>query len=99
MGTQAGWWSGRDVLSPFIVYGVAVEHPVETIVADGVALANATAAMLGLGRVGARTFSALDIMIDGDSSAGLRRGDGRGLEAIRLLARTEAIFLDPVYSG
>ena len=101
MGTQAGLVVGARAFSaPFTVYGVAVEHPVPKLIADGVALANATAALLGLGDVGASTFSALDIIIDGNfigPAYGVATEEG--LEAIRLLARTEAIFVDPVYSG
>ena len=46
------------------------------------------------------TFSATDIAVDGEF-IGTAYGvpTEAGLEAIRLLARTEAVFLDPVYSG
>ncbi|HLL49840.1 MAG TPA: pyridoxal-phosphate dependent enzyme, partial [Thermomicrobiales bacterium] len=101
MGTQAGLVVGARAFSaPFTVYGVAVEHPVPKLIADGVALANATAALLGLGDVGASTFGALDIIID-RNFVGPAYGVAteERLEAIRLLARTEAIFVDPVYSG
>ena len=97
LGTQAGLVVGARAFSaPFVVYGVAVEHPVEQLVADGVALANDTADLLGIGR----QFTAADITIDG-ASIGPDYGvpTEQGAEAIRLLARTEAVFLDPVYSG
>ena len=62
MGTQAGLVVGARAFSaPFAVYGVAVEHPVETLIADGVTLANGTADLLGLGQ----RFSVTDITIDG----------------------------------
>jgi D-cysteine desulfhydrase family pyridoxal phosphate-dependent enzyme len=97
MGTQAGLVVGARAFSaPFVVYGVAVEHPVETLIADGATLANGTAALLGIGEC----FSVTDIAIDG-AFIGADYGvpTEEGFEAIRLLARTEAVFLDPVYSG
>jgi D-cysteine desulfhydrase family pyridoxal phosphate-dependent enzyme len=97
LGTQAGLVVGARAFSaPFAVYGVAVEHPVEQLIADGVALANGTAELLGIDQ----RFNSTDIRIDaafiGDAY-GVPTEEG--IEAIRLLARTEAIFLDPVYSG
>jgi D-cysteine desulfhydrase family pyridoxal phosphate-dependent enzyme len=97
LGTQAGLVVGaRAISAPFAVYGVAVEHPVEKLIADGVALANGTAELLGI----EQCFNATDITIDG-AFIGAAYGvpTEEGIEAIRLLARTEAIFLDPVYSG
>ena len=81
---------------PFAVYGVAVEHPREELVAAGVTLANATADLLGLDA----RFCAKDVTID-DGFVGAAYGvpTEAGVEAIRLLARTEAVFLDPVYTG
>jgi D-cysteine desulfhydrase family pyridoxal phosphate-dependent enzyme len=97
MGTQAGLVVGARAFSaPFVVYGVAVEHPVEQLIADGVALAKGTAELLGLGQ----GFDATDIAIDGGFiGADYGVPTEEGTEAIRLLARTEAVFLDPVYSG
>jgi 1-aminocyclopropane-1-carboxylate deaminase/D-cysteine desulfhydrase-like pyridoxal-dependent ACC family enzyme len=97
MGTQAGLVVGARAFSaPFVVYGVAVEHPVGTLIADGAMLANGTAELLGLDQC----FDATDIAIDG-AFIGAAYGipTEEGIEAIRLLARTEAVFLDPVYSG
>jgi D-cysteine desulfhydrase family pyridoxal phosphate-dependent enzyme len=97
MGTQAGLVVGARAFSaPFIVYGVAVEHPVETMIANGATLANGTAELLGLGQ----RFDVTDITID-RGFIGVAYGvpTEEGIEAIRLLARTEAVFLDPVYSG
>jgi 1-aminocyclopropane-1-carboxylate deaminase/D-cysteine desulfhydrase-like pyridoxal-dependent ACC family enzyme len=97
MGTQAGLVVGARAFSaPFVVYGVAVEHPVEQLIVDGVALANRTADLVGLDQC----FDASDIAIDGGFiGAGYGVPTEEGTEAIRLLARTEAVFLDPVYSG
>ena len=97
LGTQAGLVVGAQAFSaPFAVYGVAVEHPVDQLIADGVTLANATADLLGLGR----HVTSANIAIDG-AFIGADYGvpTEEGSEAIRLLARTEAVFLDPVYSG
>jgi D-cysteine desulfhydrase family pyridoxal phosphate-dependent enzyme len=97
LGTQAGLVVGAQAFSaPFAVYAVAVEHPVDQLIADGVRLANGTDELLGVGR----HFTAADIAIDG-SFIGAAYGvpTEEGAEAIRLLARTEAVFLDPVYSG
>jgi D-cysteine desulfhydrase family pyridoxal phosphate-dependent enzyme len=97
LGTQAGLVVGAQAFSaPFAIYGVAVEHPVNQLIADGVTLANGTAELLGIGR----RFTAADITIDG-AFIGADYGvpTEEGTEAIRLLARAEAVFLDPVYSG
>ena len=96
-GTQAGLVIGARAFSaPFGIYGVAVEKPGVKLVADAVALANATAELLAL----PERFSEHDVTID-DGYVGPAYGTAtaEGLEAIRLLARTEAVFLDPVYSG
>jgi D-cysteine desulfhydrase family pyridoxal phosphate-dependent enzyme len=97
LGTQAGLVVGARAFSaPFAVYGVAVEHPVEQLIADGATLANGTAELLGLGQ----RFTASDITIEGGFiGAAYGVPTEEGLESIRLLARTEAVFLDPVYSG
>ena len=97
LGMQAGLVVGAQAFSaPFAVYGVAVEHPVAQLIADGVTLANGTAELLGIGR----DFTVADITIDG-AFIGADYGvpTEEGTDAIRLLARTEAVFLDPVYSG
>jgi D-cysteine desulfhydrase family pyridoxal phosphate-dependent enzyme len=97
LGTQAGLVVGAQAFSaPFAVYGVAVEHPVDQLIADGVTLVNCTAELLGIHR----HFTAADITIDGGFiGADYGVPTEEGTEAIRLLARTEAVFLDPVYSG
>ncbi|MFN8592382.1 MAG: D-cysteine desulfhydrase family protein [Thermomicrobiales bacterium] len=97
LGTQAGLVVGARAFSaPYAVYGVAVSHPREALIAKGISLANETAALLDLDA----EFTADDVVIDG-GFVGERYGVATegGLEAIRLLARTEGILLDPVYSG
>jgi D-cysteine desulfhydrase family pyridoxal phosphate-dependent enzyme len=97
LGTQAGLVVGARAFSaPFAVYGVAVEHPVEKLIADGVTLANGTAQLLGIDQ----RFGGDDITIDAAFiGADYSVPTEEGIEAIRLLARTEAVFLDAVYSG
>ena len=101
LGTQARLVVGARAFSaPFTVYGVAVEPPGAKQLADGVTLANDTAAMLGLPRDFPSAFNVSDIAIDGEFTGpayGVLTEEGS--DAIRLLARTEAVFLDPVYSG
>jgi 1-aminocyclopropane-1-carboxylate deaminase/D-cysteine desulfhydrase-like pyridoxal-dependent ACC family enzyme len=96
-GTQSGLVVGRRAYSmSYEVRGVAVEYPRDELVASCVELANGTADLLGL----AACFDAADVSID-DGFVGEAYGKptAGGLEAIRLLARTEAVVLDPVYSG
>ena len=97
LGTQAGLVVGKRAFSSsFEVYGVAVSHPREHLVETGVRLANETAAFIGL----EAHFDEADVVVDGDFV-----GEAYGIptaacrEAIRLVARTEGIVLDPVYSG
>ena len=96
-GTQAGLVVGARAFSaPFRVLGIAVERPAEALVATCTTLANATAGLLGLDA----TLLPADVTIDdGFVGGGYGRRTPEGLEAIRLLARTEAVFLDPVYTG
>ena len=97
LGTQAGLVVGACAFAaPFAVYGIAVEQTVERLVAEGVDLANATAERIGL----QARFAPGDLVVDGDYiGAGYGLPTAEGIAAIRLLARTEAVFLDPVYSG
>jgi 1-aminocyclopropane-1-carboxylate deaminase/D-cysteine desulfhydrase-like pyridoxal-dependent ACC family enzyme len=96
-GTQAGLVVGQRAYSqPYAVEGVAVEYPRDELVAACVDLANRTADLLDLDA----SFEAKNVAIDG-GFVGEAYGmpTPGGLEAIRLLARTEAVVLDPVYSG
>ncbi|MCA9879696.1 MAG: D-cysteine desulfhydrase family protein, partial [Thermomicrobiales bacterium] len=92
-GTQAGLMVGARAFSaPFSVEGVAVLHPVEDLAGRCQQLANETAELLGL----QARFTRDDVRLDG-AFVGQAYGvpTPEGLEALRLLARTEAIFLDP----
>ena len=97
LGTQAGLVVGaRAYSAPFRPVGIAVEHPVAELILLGTALANATAELVDLDA----TFAEGDIEVD-DRYVGEDYGKAtpEGVEAIRLLARTEGVVLDPVYSG
>ncbi|MCA9859483.1 MAG: pyridoxal-phosphate dependent enzyme, partial [Thermomicrobiales bacterium] len=96
-GTQAGLAAGALLFEvPFEVRGVAVEGTTAELTAAAAPLTNETLALLG----SALTVSPDDISIDDQHV-----GDGyaipteNGMEAIGMLARTEAVVLDPVYTG
>jgi L-cysteate sulfo-lyase len=96
-GTQAGLVAGFETLNSGIrVLGIGVRNPREKQEANVHALAEATAARLGL--KGGIRREAVEANCD-------YVGAGYGIptpgmaEAVQMLARTEAIFLDPVYSG
>lgn len=97
LGTQAGLVAGARAFSaPFAIEGVAVLHPVEQLIERCAVLATQTAELVGLDA----RFSPKEIRLDGryiGQDYGIATPEG--LEAIRLLAQTEAILLDPVYSG
>ncbi|MFT4039580.1 MAG: D-cysteine desulfhydrase family protein [Thermomicrobiales bacterium] len=97
LGTQAGLMAGaRAFGAPFAVEGVAVLHPVEQLIPRCALLATDTAALIGLDA----QFAPEEIRLDG-GYVGEAYGVATpaGLAAIRLVAESEAIFLDPVYSG
>lgn len=96
-GTQAGMVAGaRAANLRTRVLGVSVGRPAASLAADVLDLARLSAAYLNL-----------RIAIDADAVAVTDAyiGDGYGVlgdperEAIRLLARTEGLLLDPVYTG
>ena len=95
-GTQAGLVAGFTALNAAIpVLGIGVRQPKERQEASVHKLAEATAALLGGPAVPrAAVVANCDYV-----------GEGYGIptpgmaEAVLLLARTEGIFLDPVYSG
>ena len=96
-GTQAGLVAGLHALnSPVRVLGIGVRNPKEKQEANVLALARATATHMGIDRPipDAAVQANCDYV-----------GEGYGkptpgmVEAVRMLARSEGIFLDPVYSG
>ena len=96
-GTQAGLVTGLTALNSGIpVLGIGVRAPREQQEENVFALACATAEHLGLPGVVKRA----DVVANSDYV-----GDGYGIptpgmvDAVKMLARTESILLDPVYSG
>ena len=96
-GTQAGLTLGAKLCeAPYRVYGVAVSGGEPEKIERARRIANEAASRLGL----PERLALLDLVTDQDFI-----GDGYGiptaeaLEAIRLLATTEAILLDPCYTS
>jgi D-cysteine desulfhydrase family pyridoxal phosphate-dependent enzyme len=96
-GTQAGIMVGcRAFNAPFVPVGVSDGDPAAVVQPKWLPLVAATAELVGLDA----TFETADMAIEDrffGSGYGVPTADG--LEAIRLLARTEAVFLEPVYTG
>ncbi|MGH2535290.1 MAG: D-cysteine desulfhydrase family protein [Thermomicrobiales bacterium] len=97
LGTQAGLVVGaRTFHAPFKPLGIAVESNTAALRADAIPLANGTAELIDLDV----EIDEGDVWIDdGFVGPGYGVPTPDGLEAIKLLARTEAVFLDPVYTG
>jgi len=96
-GTQSGLVVGAKWLQPgYQVRGITVSRPRQECIARIERLANETIRLLEL----KLALAADEISVD-DRYIGPGYGipTPAGIEAIRLLARTEGIFLDPVYSG
>lgn len=96
-GTQAGLVVGARYLGWDVpILGISIDEPADRLRANVANLATRTAAYLGW----PHTFAPSDIWVD-DSYL----GGGYGVmgvlerEAISLMARTEGILLDPVYTG
>lgn len=96
-GTQAGLVAGLHAMSsPLQVLGIGVRNPRPKQEANVLALARATAKHMGIER---------DIPDDAVEANCDHVGTGYGhptpgmIEAVEMLARSEGIFLDPVYSG
>src|SRR5262249_11801953 len=96
-GTLAGVWLGAAWLrAPYRIWGISVSRPraeCEVRVRD---LAAATAALLELPPP---DLAAPPTIMDDYLGPGYGLLTPEGAEAIRLLARTEGVFLDPVYTG
>lgn len=95
-GTLAGVLTGVHLLTlPTRVIGIAVDGTAEGHLALARELANAT-----LARLGAGTLDPLAGDVFGDYvGPGYAKPTAGMLAAVRLAARTEALVLDPVYSG
>lgn len=96
-GTQAGLEVGaRAFNAPFAVQGIAVDGTASAFAEKVAVLANETAQLLDL----PLHFDKGEICVDDTFiGPGYGKATREGLAAIRLLAQTEAIFLEPVYTG
>ncbi|HYZ62442.1 MAG TPA: D-cysteine desulfhydrase [Acetobacteraceae bacterium] len=96
-GTQAGLVAGLHALSsPIRVLGIGVRNPKDKQEASVLKLARATAAQMGIGRE--LPESAVEANCDYVGTGYGHPTQGM-IEAVQMVARTEGIFLDPVYSG
>ena len=97
-GTLAGLVAGARLFSSsWAPWAIAVEGTEQEIRDDAVPHVAGTLELLGAGH---QAVAPDDICIDaGFAGDGYGIPTEAGLEAIHLLARTEAIFLDPVYTG
>lgn len=96
-GTQAGLLAGARWLQPgYQVQGITVSRPRQECLGRLEKLAGEALNLLDLGLEVRRE----EIVVHDDYiGAGYGIASPAGLEAIRLVAQTEGIFLDPVYSG
>lgn len=96
-GTQAGLVAGLHALSsPIRVLGIGVRNPRDKQETAVLKLARDTAAYMGVARD--LPASAVEANCDYVGSGYGQPTPGM-VEAVKLVARTEGIFLDPVYSG
>lgn len=95
-GTQAGLVAAaRWLCSPYQVVGVTVSRPVAECIARINALAEGAARLLGLPSTGAAEVR----LLGGYLGPGYGRSSPAGEDATRLVARTEGVFLDPVFGA
>ena len=96
-GTQAGLVAGLHAMSsPIRVLGIGVRNPKDKQEAAVLTLARTTAERLGVSRE--LPTDAVEANCD-YVGPGYGRPTPGMVEAVKLVARTEGIFLDPVYSG
>ncbi len=97
LGTQAGLAAGALLFdASYEVRGVAVEATTAELAAEGAPLTNETLALLDSDSRCTTGDMSID---DTQVGEGYAIPTADGMEAIGLLARTEAIVLDPVYTG
>jgi D-cysteine desulfhydrase len=95
-GTQAGLIAGsRWLRSPYDVVGVTVSRPVDECVARVASLTDGATQLLGLPNAGKDGATVLGGYIGPGYGQASREGD----TAARLVARTEGVFLDPVFGA
>ena len=94
-GTQAGLFAGLEWQCPGVeVVGVTVSRPVEECVQRVAALAGEVAE-----RVGIKRPAREPTVIGGHIGPGYGRRSAEGDAAAELVARTEGVFLDPVFAA
>lgn len=95
--TQAGLALGSKYLKAnYKITGISVLDNKDSAVATGINYSNASSDFLGLGvKVKPEEFEVNDSYI----GEGYGIPTKEGIDAIRLVAQTEGIFLDPVYTG
>lgn len=106
-GTQAGLVAGARWLAlPYTVVGVSVSRPVEECEQRVEDLARGAAALAGVGPAGARQPDAVGpdrppdvVVLGGQLATGYGRRSAEGDAAAALVARTEGVFLDPVFGA
>ena len=95
-GTQAGLVAGlRKLDSGAAVHGFSVHRPAHEATSDVRRLATDVAALIGAGRIDENAI----FMDDSPLGAGYGVPSAAGQAAITLLARTEGLAADPVYTG
>ncbi|MFJ8493723.1 1-aminocyclopropane-1-carboxylate deaminase/D-cysteine desulfhydrase [Streptomyces sp. NPDC094038] len=95
-GTQAGLVAGARLWdASYRVTGVSVSRPVTECVARVTELAHEAGRLVGLTGTGADDVAVLDGLV----GSGYGRASTAGAEAARLVARTEGVFLDPVFGA
>jgi len=96
-GTQAGLVLGaKQTGFPGRILGISVDKPADELTQIIMALANQTAARLGIDK----KIESEDVLVnDAYCQAGYGIFQPAEVEVIRLFARTEGILLDPVYTG
>ena len=96
-GTQAGLVAGAEIFgAPYSVLGITVSRPVEECIQRITRFAVETAQLAGH----AIEIEPEDVVVqDGFIGPGYGIPTPEGVEAIRLVARAEGIFLDPTYTG
>jgi D-cysteine desulfhydrase family pyridoxal phosphate-dependent enzyme len=96
-GTHAGWLVGTTALKqPWAIEGFSINREPELARNEVARLATEAAALIGLDAL----FSTEDtIVYGGFIGAGYGIPSPEGAEAIRLVARSEGVLLDPTYTG
>ncbi|MEU6259182.1 pyridoxal-phosphate dependent enzyme [Streptomyces sp. NPDC047043] len=95
-GTQAGLVAGARLWgASYRVTGVSVSRPVTECAARVTELAHEAGRLVGVAGTGADDIE----ILDGLTGSGYGRPSATGGEAARLVARTEGVFLDPVFGA